>query len=336
MNNTNNKQGLGSGFQMNPLLTGIGQNFYGMNQGAAPLQPGQCMDEAGKPFGKGPEMNQNSPMAASSFAIAGPRGPEGPRGLQGIPGPDGQKGAKGSQGVQGMPGPQGPEGPQGIQGLQGIQGAPGPIGPQGPEGPQGLIGQIGAQGPEGPQGIQGVPGPAGPRGPVGQIGPMGPQGTQGLQGVPGPQGPQGPQGAAGLGLESFIYLYRTGESEVDPGADFSFNNLPVPLTPPPPISMALSSTAVLGNAGVFEISFSIMPSTINDEVALFINGEEAPGTRFDGKGANKRICGHALLEIAGTQLPASLTLRNVCGHPIRTKGISETSVTAALLIKLLT
>lgn len=230
-------------------------------------------------FGAGGVLGQCASIAgpAGPPGPAGPAGPIGPAGPDGSPGPAGIQGIQGIPGTPGVPGPLGPPGAPGTPGIQGIPGTPG------------------VPGPVGPPGVPGAPGDVGPAGPPGADGPAGP---------PGPAGPVGPPGPAGGGLSEYAYIYNLVPIVVPMMADITFDTNG--LSTAGIIHVPGTSSIVVANAGVYEISFKVSAMEPN-QFALFVNGVPIAGGIYGSGAGTQQNGGQALIALAAGDV---VSLRN--------------------------
>ena len=138
-------------------------------------------------------------------------------------------------------------------------------------------------------GADGATGPTGPTGPTGATGPVG------ADGATGPTGPTGATGSAGV--TSFAYFSAMGEQNVAPGGAVQFNQTPLPAVLPADIGFVSPSTIVINSVGVYEISFYALPQVSNVTLAIFIDGVEAPLTRYTSTTSAGHVFGQTLIKL---------------------------------------
>ena len=284
--------------------------------------------ETGATGPQGPQGIQGETGSTGATGPAGPAGPAGTSGLNGtngIAGPAGTNGLNGTNGIAGPAGPAGdtgavgPAGPAGAIGATGLAGATGPAGPAGTNGlngtngiagPAGPAGDTGAVGPAGPagatgaMGLMGSIGPIGPAGATGAVGPTGATGPAGPTGATGPAGTNGVDGTGGSGSSQYGYIYNLVAQTVAIDAVVLFDSNGV-LTPG--ITHAPGSSDIeIADAGDYKVTFSVS-GTESGQFALFLNGDQVPGTVYGSGAGTQQDNGQCIIAIAAGDV---LTLRN--------------------------
>jgi len=242
--------------------------------------------------------------------------PPGPAGETGATGPQGPQGIQGETGSTGATGPAGPAGPAGTSGLNGTNGIAGPAGtnglngtngiagPAGPAGDTGAVGPAGPAGATGAMGLMGSIGPIGPAGATGAVGPTGATGPAGPTGATGPAGTNGVDGTGGSGSSQYGYIYNLVAQTVAIDAVVLFDSNGV-LTPG--ITHAPGSSDIeIADAGDYKVTFSVS-GTESGQFALFLNGDQVPGTVYGSGAGTQQDNGQCIIAIAAGDV---LTLRN--------------------------
>ncbi|MDR1392241.1 MAG: collagen-like protein [Clostridiales bacterium] len=151
------------------------------------------------------------------------------------------------------------EGPPGPPGCPGLPGCPGKNGKDGKDG---------VTGPQGEKGNKGDPGNPGENGKNGE------DGKNGKDGVTGPQGEKGNKGDPGdpASLKPFLYVYNSNEP-CSQGYGTIPKLIPEKITLIPPYEIHIDAP------GIYKIDYSVFECSEKHLYSLYINGEEAPGTR---------------------------------------------------------
>ena len=122
-------------------------------------------------------------------------------------------------------------------------------------------------------------------------------------GATGITGLQGPPGVA-----SFAYFSNIGAQCVEPGGAVRFNQVPLPAVLPTDIGFISPSQIVVNTAGIYEIVFYALPENNNVTLAVYIDGVEAPLSRYTTFTSAGMVYGQVLLNVA--LVPAVITIVN--------------------------
>ena len=183
------------------------------------------------------------------------------------------------------------------------------------------------------------PGPTGATGATGATGVTGVTGPTGATGATGVTGVTGPTGATGApaplaSVVSSLYLSNCGMNSFAPHEPICFDKPPVPGHAVIGMEYIAPHTICLNLPGMYEVKYSFIPSFINTTLALFLDDEEIPGTRYTAADAPVAIEGFALFCLPPSHCPHFLTLRNVNSthSAILAEGMLLDTINTSLLI----
>ncbi len=135
---------------------------------------------------------------------------------------------------------------------------------------------------------------------------------------------------------SFAYFSNIGMQTIAPGASVQFNQQPLPAVLPVDIAFVAPSQIVITTPGIYEFSFYALPWNSDITLALYIDGVEAPLTRYTTVTSAGVVYGQALINVA--LVPAVITLVNVDSSFSATLADGErpNTVNASLMVSKLT
>ncbi len=121
-----------------------------------------------------------------------------------------------------------------------------------------------------------------------------------------------------------------------PGNPAQFNQTPLPAALPVDIGFNAPSQLIINAPGVYEITYYALSQIANTSLAVFIDGIEAPLTRYTSTDSAGHVYGQTLINVV--LVPAVVTLVNV--DPMQNAAIENGSlpntVSLSLLISKLT
>lgn len=110
-------------------------------------------------------------------------------------------------------------------------------------------------------------------------------------------------------MGSFAYFSSVGAQTIAPGEAVEFNQIPLPAILPVDIGFISPSEIIINSAGVYEITYYALPENSNITFAIYIDGIEAPLSRYTTITSAGHISAQTLINIIAT--PAVITLVNV-------------------------
>ncbi len=118
---------------------------------------------------------------------------------------------------------------------------------------------------------------------------------------------------------STVYVYSDACECYAPDEAITFNQDPIPAFPVLGMSFSAPDTMNLTLPGLYRVDYTFTPKCVGTTLAVFLDDEELPGSRFCATIAPSELVGHVFFLLGTTDVPVSLTLRNVGEHHAETQ-----------------